>query len=519
LLAEGRLEEAVFALRKAILKAPQDPEGYRVMATVLERTGSPVAAQWWARVIETGGTNLQDQLRWAEAALRSGDYPVAARALGSLGDAARGVASYHKLSGVLAVALRNAAAAEKHFLAAIQLEPTNPAPQLNLAALRLVSTNRSVADTGRTTMQQLAGRPDVGREATRHLLGDAMRHDQNDRAVAYGRQLLAGTNVAFSDRILHLDALKAARSAELGQALLQVQQAAGTNAAQVFDLARWMFGAGQVRESLTWIRNRPPEIQRAYPVRLLTVECLVSLEDLNGLAAYLDSEPWGDQDYHRLLLQMRLHNIRKETAAGSALWKRALRAASTDRDRLVQVLRLTKEWRLLPEYEEALSALIERSPRETWALVELATLYHAEGKTRQLQKLLARTLELAPTNAVIKNNLAMTSLLLDPRDARGPRLAREAYETATTNGQFAATYAFSLLRQDQPDQALAVLQKLDPRWLEEPAVGVYYGMVLQEAGRSQEAARYLALADKATLLPEESNLVAHARSGRPLPVP
>jgi Tfp pilus assembly protein PilF len=45
LLAAGNYQEAGFSIRKAILKAPGDPESYRRMADLAERVGSPQAAQ------------------------------------------------------------------------------------------------------------------------------------------------------------------------------------------------------------------------------------------------------------------------------------------------------------------------------------------------------------------------------------------------------------------------------------------------------------------------------------------
>ncbi len=513
LLAAGNYQEAGFAIRKAILKAPGDPESYRLMADLIDRVGSPQAAQWRAKAVEAGATNAADYMHWAEASLRAGDVASATKALATLDASATNSAIYHKLSGVLATALHKPVEAEAHFLEAIRLEPTNSAPQLNLAAIRLASTNATQVEAGRTAMLQLASRPDVRREALRHLAGDALRHRKSEQAVNYGRQLLAGTNVPFTDRILFLDTLKAAASPELSDAIVLARQAAGTNGVQVFAVAHWMYADGRAREVLSWIKTQPAEVQRAHALRLLTVECLAAVKDTEGMATFLDEEPWGEHDYYRLCLQARLHRAQGQAAAAEAVWRRALRMASTQPERLLQVLRLTKEWQWLSEYQETLASLLERSPREVWAVQELATLYHAEGKTRQLHGLLSRTLDLAPTNAMIKNNFAMTSLLLNPRDERGIRLAREAYEQQGTNAQFAATYAFSLLNQKQPAEALAVFSKLEVAALEQPSVAAYYGLALASAGKKADAAKYLGLSEKAQLLPEETHLVAQARAG------
>ena len=60
--------------------------------------------------------------------------------------------------------------AETQFAAASQLEPTNRLFQLNLAVVRLVSTNAAVAAAARTKLEEFAADKTLGATALRTLI-------------------------------------------------------------------------------------------------------------------------------------------------------------------------------------------------------------------------------------------------------------------------------------------------------------------------------------------------------------
>ena len=118
-----------------------------------------------------------------------------------------------------------------------------------------------------------------------------------------------------------------------------------------------------------------------------------------------------------------------------------------------------------------------------------------------------------PGNPALMNDLAMVALLLESWDKKPHDLTREAYTKAQTNAAFVSTYAYSLLVQQKPAEALKTIEQLSPRQLEDPVVAVYYGLILEGVGNAPKAKSYLDLAPKARLLPEERKLVEKARSG------
>ena len=76
-----------------------------------------------------------------------------------------------------------------------------------------------------------------------------------------------------------------------------------------------------------------------------------------------------------------------------------------------------------------------------------------------------------------------------------------------------STYAYSLHLQGRSREGLAALEKLKADDLERPSVALY-GLLLNVNNETNRAEKYLALASKANLLPEEKILLAGA-SGKP----
>ncbi len=118
-----------------------------------------------------------------------------------------------------------------------------------------------------------------------------------------------------------------------------------------------------------------------------------------------------------------------------------------------------------------------------------------------------------PSDLSMKNNLAMTALLLDAQELNPYDLAREVYQQAQTNSAYASTYAFSLYKQKRDAEALRVMQKLPPKALDDPSIAGYYGLILKATGNPGKAKAYLQLASKAKLLPEEQTLFDRAKAG------
>ena len=106
--------------------------------------------------------------------------------------------------------------------------------------------------------------------------------------------------------------------------------------------------------------------------------------------------------------------------------------------------------------------------------------------------------------------LAATSLLLKLNLSKAHALAKEVFTQHPKEAIVASTYAYSLHLQGRTKEGLGVLEKLSPGALETPSVALYYGLLLSASGETNKAAKYLDIAQKADLLPEEKALAAEA---------
>jgi len=92
-------------------------------------------------------------------------------------------------------------------------------------------------------------------------------------------------------------------------------------------------------------------------------------------------------------------------------------------------------------------------------------------------------------------------------------LASEVFAKHSDQAIVASTYAYSLYMQGRTKEGLAVLNRLKPEALETPAIALYYGLLLGSSGETNRAAKYLGIAQKADLMPEEKALLAEALKG------
>jgi Flp pilus assembly protein TadD len=134
----------------------------------------------------------------------------------------------------------------------------------------------------------------------------------------------------------------------------------------------------------------------------------------------------------------------------------------------------------------------------------------AAGNTHGLNKVYSTTVSYAPNNFLAQNNLAATSLLLRLNLSKAHALAKEVFTQHPKEAIVTSTYAYSLHLQGRTKEGLAVLEKLKPEALETPSIALYYGVLLSASGETNKAGKYLSIAQKAELLPEEKALAAEA---------
>ena len=510
-LQKQDLRNASLCLQRALQINPYDVQVNHLMADMLEQAGSPSALNWRIRTAELQTNNMEYRLEWAKTALEMNDMGSVVQALRGVSTNSRSTAEFHKLAAGLAWNLHDATDAEKEYAAALQLEPTNLAVILNLATVRLVSTNKAVVSQARATLEAIPATSPLRLTALRALATDAADRKSYRNAIDYEQQVANDPKATYGDKLGYLQILNLANSSQFGAWLKSTEIDATNSPFRVYSLAHWM----QLQESPTialhWLDSLPMELQTNLPVPLAITDCQVGLKDWNGLLGTIENANWGESEYYRVCLSSLANRSLGNNESADAAWQNALTVSSHQLERLSRLNQLTATWGWAPERKQVLDQIISQFPGETWADDQLTALLYAQGQTQELADLLNQRYSADPSNVHIENDLA-TILLLQKTDLnRANRLAQEAYKSAPDNPFVACTYAYSLLLQSRNQEAASVVGSLKTSYLKNPSIAAYYGIVEAQTGNTKAAAPALKVAQTARLLPEEAQLVHQAQ--------
>jgi hypothetical protein len=503
--------DASLAARKALLINSNNIDACTIMAGLCDRTRSPQVLEWRRHIAELAPT-LQNRLLYASACLRvqSKPYSMAAQMLAELAGAGQNSASYHVVAADLAMRLGNMSEAAAQFEAAARVEPANQLYHMNLSVLQLQSTNENVASAARAALERLGGNPAIGVVALRWLVEDCLRRNDLAGAGRVSSQLMAKPGADLTDRLDRLYILQQTKSPEFTVDLRSLQRDAVTNASSVYTVASWMLGHGMAEDTHQWLTNCPAKVRNEQPVPLAFVDCYVARADWLGLDSYLVGQQWREVDFLRFAYLSRASEELQQGLAADARWRSAVRATDNQLGAMTTLLNMARAWKRAQAETDLLFQISQYYRRERWASRDLERSYLASGDTGGLNKLNSMRAEYDSTNFVAQNNFAATSLLLKSNLPRAHELARQLYQSHPDDAVIATTYAYSLHLQNRTKEGVKALEKLKPETLELPPIALYYGILLSAAGQPAMAEKYLDLAQKARLLPEEKALLAEA---------
>jgi tetratricopeptide (TPR) repeat protein len=508
-LAKSDVANSALCLRQALEADPINFEACRMMADLTESVGAREALFWRGRLVELQPGSMTNRLALARTAIASGEPLVAQQALDGVAETDKETSLFQSAAGSVDLAAGHLAEAEQHFTRAVDMEPTNAFLQLKLSALQLRKNDEKVQSVSRTVLEGLCTNEMVRCEALRQLTADALRHTNTTVALELSRELLGETNATFSDRLLHLDILRLTKSPERDSCLAALQKEAAGTSAEAYDVAKWMF-ASEPQIALNWIKTLPPTTRTNLPVPLIETDCYMAAQNWKAVLTNLSRQSWRKLDCLRLASLARAYRELGAYASAKAEWIAATKATGNRLDLLTELLTPARAWNWPQETEAVLWIIVNHYPNERWAAAALAEQFLSTGRTRSLLSLYGTLLQNKPGDLSVMNNLAMAALLTQSWEKKPHELALEVYTKSVTNASFASTYAFSLLLQQKPDQALKVMEQLTPSQLEKPGTAGYYGLILNAAGNSDKARKYLVIAAKARLLPEEQKLVEKA---------
>jgi Flp pilus assembly protein TadD len=510
-LSKGDFARAYLRAQQVMEMNPNNAAASRVNANLADWANSPFALYWRKRTVSLEPT-LTNRLALASTALRAEPFPysMAANTLDGIEPVLRRTANYHLVAGALAIKLNSLGEAEQHYAEALKLQPENPVTRMSLAVVRLQSRDPKVVSDSRITLELLNADGKLGILPLRSLVAESVADRDFARAERLSNKVLNNAESSFGDRMLHLSILHAGGQTNFQSFLKELQQKAAQNPVHVGELASWLNQSGHASEALTWLHALPRQVSGQGLVPLAWADSYVALRKWGELEKFLQAEHWIGQDHIRIaLLALAIKNQSGKQGTAFA-WDRAIRLASDAPGPLNTLAQLALNWGWVAEAEQALWHAAAKFPTQPWALTSLQHLCVARRDTAGLRRVYQTSVQRDPKDKLARNNFVMLSLLSGKDLAAANADAAELYKAEPGNPVFASTYAFSLHLQGKTKEGIEVLQALKPEQLDNPAVSVYYGVLLSAAGQARTAKDYLNRSEKAFLLPEEVALVASA---------
>ncbi|MBC8003050.1 MAG: hypothetical protein H7X97_10730, partial [Opitutaceae bacterium] len=316
----------------------------------------------------------------------------------------------------------------------------------------------------------------------------------------------------YADKIARLQLLSEAKSPAYNAWRIALDEDAKKSSAHAFALGRWMILVEGPTNTLRWLQALPVAVQTNQPVPLLVTDCQIALKNWNGLLATVLKQDWGEANFYRLALESLAQRGLNQALPAKNAWQKSFRIAASRLDRLARLAQMTSTWSWRAEGVEVLEEIVDKFPKEKWAADQLMASLYADGNTRALSDLLVKLHSADPTDNRNKNNLASISLLRKSNLENAHKMAKEAFNSDPKNPVFISTYAYSLLLQNKPDEAVKALDGMKADYLKDPSIALYFGVVQAQAGHKDVAKEPLKLAETARLLPEEKEIVRLAKA-------
>jgi predicted Zn-dependent protease len=509
--ARGDYPSAVLVARHLLQLDPDNVAACRIMADTAELAGNREALTWRERIVRLEAHVPGNKIALAATALRFSQLNSARKILDAIPPAERGTVKYHELAGAMAIAEKQSLLAETEFAAALQLDPDNPQLALNLAMVRLASSDTATSDNARTELTRLSAQPPLRLESLRALTSDALAHKSSASAEKWATALKSEKGATLSDLLLYLEAT---RETDAGRAVLREAQVAAIHSpVAATALITWMNRHAMAQPALDWALALPKETRDVQPAFLAIAEAYSFLQNWDGLRAWVEGKDWGDHEFLRLAVQSHaLHHLGpadRSSMESQTTWTAALKATQARPDRLAAIAQLAEGWSYPDEAAEAWWMIANGNENAKDALTALQRLYKSKQNTHGLLRVAKRALELNPADLVAANNCASLGLLLTG-DISARRLATRLHTENPDNAAFSTTYAFALFTEGKTSEALKEMETLKEAQLRNPVVATYYFVMLVENGNMERAHLFLSAANRATLLPEEEHLLTAA---------
>lgn len=513
-LAAGDDANALLTARKIIQASNNNLEAWRI-ATAAARKRKTIDVVFYQSNVARLEPTKANYLELIRLALEHDAVKSAGDGIEAIASKASDDPEFHTLAAQYYRRIGKTVAAKFHLIALTQLKPSDREAQLSLAQLEMAEDPERKDRALRARVRALAQDPALRVRALTLLLRESIKAKLPAETAELIARLQPIPDLSVSDRLLLLEGSTLLDGPSL-PVLEKLQAEVASKPMEVMRVMEFLYRTKQYEKSLAWFATLPEETKKDENVRRAVAETLLALGRWAELETHLKSAVWPNGDYLRHAFLAYSYRIRGRVVDFNEAWKTAVVAVGLDRRKINDLMIRTGEWKWNEERYDLVWKIFSITPTDVQVQQALVNWERRQpvvidgqqrfGRTANINKIFARVVEVSPGDALARNNLAYTSLLLDSNVARANLLAAQMVQAMPKNPFMVTTYAFSLYKQGKADEALAKLESLSASELSSPDRMLLHAVFLARLGQSDRAAEMLKGVDLKRLLPEEQRL-------------
>ena len=506
-LQQRDTKNALLSFKRAVLLRPDNLEARRALASLLEETASSEALIHRQKLIDLQPQLLEPKLAYVRSALRLGHVQQASKTLKSIKGSLRKTPEFMELQAELQLKRNRPDGALEIYRELIDLRPKDERTRVKLTALELRNGSERDQATARAALESRVTDQEFGLLALRALSEDALQRSEFEAALAWSKRACEMPLSEVSDRLLHLQALFAAKSPSFDTWLADLERIALENTPFALDVAKWKMNVLGPEAASKWLERLPPNTREDLGVCAFLADCYSALQRWEDLESLVGRTTWREREPLRLGLLARaqagLGNVRRSDRT----WQLALQEAQTYPAQLPSILAMARTDKR--DVRQVLWMIAEREPDNLAARQELYQAYWQERNADGMLRMMELVLKERPDDRAAKYNVA--ALLFATRRGidRAALLAKELYEDDPVSVGNAVIHGFGIHLQGDSRKAAALLDGRDDLHKLGNDGAAYYSLILAGCGRDEDARRVLSPVDREALLPALRNSIDH----------
>lgn len=505
-IEQREYSRAAWALLELHELHPEDVRPVAGLSELLQAAGNRDELEWRMKWLRLEPENWENYVALVQCCLRQGKHEQLEQVLEHGAGYFEQVPDYYFMKSVVFLSTRQSEQARKA-LGRLAETANTPGHRAQEILLRAALDGRE--DAAELEHRLAAVFPDVAQDrlVLRSLLSLLLsRPGSSELRAQFAEALWSLDEASWEDRILCLSAFEFPQVAERADQM--------DRKLREFPVRRSVLWMQMLKLGhADWVMARYSEFEGADQLHAnigLGLAGAAILSQEPGLALSIAGRTlWGESEYLSHFIRQ---GIQDQMLDPADRLKVLLHQARGQPGGISRLLELAELWSWETIRRAIMWELTENEDEASPYLRELYRIASEERDTKAMFRVMSRAYRYDSSDLVVRNNLAVTCLLLGRQTSLAHRLARDNYSDQGHLPAVAATYVLSLLQQEKLQEAEAVLAKVPVDAKALPSVKFVSALVAFATGDRLTGEQAWRSLDRAELLEEEVALISAYRS-------